>query len=198
MFNAKARRGRPDAFVSAKARSPIPARHPALRKAFVQAKLDPAVRSFAFLPSAHVAAAPVEVEFDAVVVTRDDGRFFLDVVPARPVRDLDDEGPALIALRELGLHPFVVAAEDVKAEPRCGNCRLVWSHHRRFALPPLRTRIRQPLRDGGPMELGRLPEGDRVHRDPTPLVLSLACDELLELHMTSRPLTPASMVRSRT
>jgi hypothetical protein len=35
------------------------------------------VRSLAFLPSAHVAAAPVEVELDAV--TRDDDRFHFDV-----------------------------------------------------------------------------------------------------------------------
>jgi hypothetical protein len=96
----------------------------------MQASLDPSVRSLAFLPSAHVAAAPVEL--DAVVLTRDDGRFHLDVVPARRVRDLDDEGLALIALRELGLEPFTVTAEDLKAEPRCGNCRLVWSHNRRL------------------------------------------------------------------
>lgn len=196
MFIKRALKGRPDVFVSAKAPSPIPARHPALREALVQASLDPAVRSLAFLPSAHVAAAPVEL--DAVVVTRDDGRFHLDVVPARRVRDLEDEGLALIALREFYLEPFTVTAEDLKAEPRCGNCRLVWSHHRRFVPLPMRIRILQALRDDGPMELGRLLEGIRADRDPAPSVLSLACDDLLELDLTSRPLGPATMVRSRT
>lgn len=198
MFTKKALRARPDVFVSAKAPSPIPARHPALREALVQATLEPAVRSLAFLPSAHVAAAPVEVALDAVVVTRDDGRFHLDVVPARRVRDLDDEGLALIALRELGLQPFVVTAEDLKAEPRCGNCRLVWSNNGRFVPVGLRLRVLQALRDDGPMELGRLLEGIRADRDPTPSVMSLACDDLLELDLTSRPLGPATMVRSRT
>jgi hypothetical protein len=196
MFNRKALvRGRSDFFISAKARSPIPARHPALREALIQACLDPSVRSLAFLPSAYVAAAPVEL--DAVVLTRDDGRFHLDVVPARRVRDLDDEGLALIALRELGLEPFTVTAEDLKADPRCGNCRLVWSHNRRFVPLPMRMRILQALRDDGPMELGRLLEGIRADRDPSPSVMSLACDDLLELDLTSRPLGPATMVRSR-
>jgi hypothetical protein len=195
MFTKNALRGRPHVFVSAKARSPIPAGHLALREALMQASLDPSVRSLAFLPSAHVAAAPVEL--DAVVLTRDDGRFHLDVVPARRVRDLDDEGLALIALRELGLEPFTVTAEDLKAEPRCGNCRLVWSHNRRLVPLGLRMRILQVLRDDGPMELGRLLEVIRADRDPSPSVMSLACDDLLELDLTSRPLGPATMVRSR-
>lgn len=197
MFNRKALvRARSEFFVSAKAPSPIPARHPALREALVQAALDPTVRSIAFLPSAHVAAAPIAL--DAVVLTRDEGRFHLDVVPARRVRDLDDEGLALIALRELALEPLTVTAEDLRREPRFGNCRLVWSHHLRFVPVGLRLRVLQALRDDGPMELGRLLEGIRSDRDPTPSVLSLACDDLLELDLTSQPLGPGTIVRSRT
>jgi hypothetical protein len=58
-------------------------------------------------------------------------------------------------------------------------------------------RILQALRDDGPMELGRLLEVIRADRDPSPSVMSLACDDLLELDLTSRPLGPATMVRSR-
>jgi hypothetical protein len=196
MFNRKTLRGRHDCFVSAKAPAPVPSRHPALREALWQASLDPAVRSIAYLPSATVASSPVEL--DAVVLARDDGRFHLDVVQARRVRDLDDEGLALIALADLGLKPLVVTAEDLRLQPRCDNCRVVWSHHRRFVTLPLRIRILQALRDDGPLELGQLLEGIRADRDPTPSVLSLACDDLLELDLTSQPLGPGTLVRSRT
>ncbi|WLA63770.1 hypothetical protein [Bradyrhizobium diazoefficiens] len=178
---------------------PIPARHPSLREALVQASLDPQVRSIAHIPSAHVASAPLErVEIDAVVLARDDGRFHLDVVPARRVRDLDDEGLALIALRELGLAPIVVTAEDLKREPRRGNCGIVWSYHSRFVPVGLRIQILQILRDEGPIELVRLLENIRSGGDPTPSVLSLACDDLLEIDLMSGPLGPSTLVRSRT
>lgn len=197
MFRPKPRR-RPDLFVSAKAPLPIPARHPALREALVQACLDPRVRSIAHVPSSHVSSAPLEpVQVDAVVLTRDDGRFYLDVVPARQVRDLDDEGLFLIALRELELTPVVVTAEDLSREPRCGNCRIVWSNHGRFVPVGQRIRILQILRDDGPMELVRLLENIRSDRDPTPAVMALACDDLLEIELTSQPLGPATMVRVR-
>jgi hypothetical protein len=197
MFNRKALiRGRSDIFVSAKAPSPIRARHPELREALVQASLDPAVRSISYVASANVASAPVEI--DAVVLARDDGRYHLDVVAARRLRDLEDEGLLQIALWELGLKPFTVTVEDLKAEPRCSNCRLVWSHHRRYVPVSLRIRILHTLRDDGPLELGHLLEGIRADRDPTPSVMSLVCDDLLELDLTSGPLGPSTVVRSRT
>jgi hypothetical protein len=196
MFRPKPRR--PDLFVSAKAPVPIPARHPALREALVQASLDPAVRTIHHVASSHVASVPLEpVDIDAVVLTRDDLRFYLDVVPARRVRDLDDEGLVLIALRELELKPLVVTAEDLHREPRCSNCRIVWPNHGRFVPVGLRIRILQILRDDGPMELIHLLETIRSDRDPTPSVMSLACDDLLEIDLISQPLGPVTMVRVR-
>ncbi|MHC2275345.1 hypothetical protein ACVME8_001956 [Bradyrhizobium diazoefficiens] len=198
MFKPKPRR-RPDLFVSAKGPVPIPARHPALREALVQASLDPRVRSIAHVPTAHVSSAPLEpVAIDAVVLTKDDGRFYLDVVPARQVRELDDEGLVLIALRELELTPLVVTAEDLHREPRCGNCRLVWSHHGRLVPVGLRISILQILRDDGPMELVRLVELVRSDHDPTLAVMALACADLLEIDLMSGPLGPSTLVRSRT
>ncbi|MBR0793053.1 hypothetical protein JQ631_28605 [Bradyrhizobium manausense] len=197
MFRPKPR-PRPDLFVSAKAPVPIPARHPALREALVQASLDPAVRSIRHIPSSPVASAPLEpVDVDAVVLTKDDGRFHLDVVPARQVRDLDDEGLVLIALRELELKPLVVTADELHREPRCSNCRIVWPNRGRFVPVGLRIRILQILRDDGPMELIRLLESVRSDTDPTPSVLSLACDDLLEIDLVSQPLGPATIVRVR-
>jgi len=187
---------RPDLFSSAKTPAPVPARHPALRAALVQASLDPAVRTILHVPSAPAGAAQVDV--DAVIVGKDDGRFVLDVVPARRVRHLDEEGLVQIALRQLGLPQFVVTAEDLRTEPRRSNASLVWSYKDKpFALP-LRLRILKTLADEGPMELGRLLEMVSSDADPTPGVMSLACADLLELDLMSGPLGPTTQVRSRT
>jgi len=194
MFSPKA--NRPDLFSSAKTPAPVPARHPALRAALVQASLDPAVRTILHVPSAPVGTAQVDV--DAVVLARDDGRFHLDVVPARLVRDLDEEGLIQIALRDLGLQQLVVTADDLRAEPRRSNVSLVWSYRDRPVPVPLRLRILKILADEGPMELGRLLEMVSSDRDPSPAVMSLACSNLLELDLTSEPLGPPTQVRSRT
>lgn len=188
-------RGRPDFFVSAKAPAPIPARHPALRAGLVPASLDPQVRAIGHVATAHVASVPVDL--DAVVLTRQDGRFVLHIVPARRLHDVADEGLVQIALRDLDLKPLVVTAEDLKAEPRRSNVEQVWSHNRRFVPLGLRIRILQVLRDDGRVELVRLLESIQSDRDPTPSVLSLFCDDLLEIDLTSAPLGPLSIVRSR-
>ncbi|RQH12668.1 hypothetical protein [Bradyrhizobium sp. RP6] len=167
--------GHPDYFISTKAPAPIPVRHPALRAGLIQASLAAEVRSIVHVATAHVASVPVDL--DAIVLNGDDGRFLLDVVPARKVRDIDDE--------------------DLKAEPRRSNVDLVWSHNRRFVPLGLRIRILQVLRDDGPMELVRLLESVRSDRDPTPSLMSLFCDDLLEIDLTSAPLGPLSLVRSR-
>ncbi len=194
MFFTKPRR--PHLFSSAKTASPVPARHPALREALVQASLDPAVRTILHVPAAPAGTAQVDV--DTVVLARDDGRFHLDVVPARLVRDLDEEGLIQIALRDLGLQQLVVTAEDLRTEPRRSNVRAVWSYKDRPVSLPLRLRLLKTLVDEGPMELGRLLETVRSDIDPSPAVMSLACSDLLELDLTSGPLGPTTQVRSRT
>jgi len=195
MFNRKAAQGRPDLFVSAKTATAIPARHPALRDALIQASLDPQVRSISYVASACVASEPVEL--DAVVVQRDDGRFLLDVVPARRIRDLEEEGLALIALARLGLKVLTLTAEEIRREPRYANSRLVWSYSG-IAVPlGLRMRILQVLIDDGPMPLGQLLKSIRSDRDPTPAVMALACADLLTLDLVSQPLGPGTIARSR-
>src|SRR5262245_35843104 len=114
MFNRKVAHGRPDLFVSAKTATAIPARHPALRDALIQSSLDPQVWAISYVASACVASE--QVELDAVVVQRDDGRFLLDVVPARRIRDLEQEGLAQIAIDELGLKPLILTMEEIQRE----------------------------------------------------------------------------------
>lgn len=198
MFRPRPRSGHPHLFSSAKTAAPVPARHNALREALVLASLDPAVRAISHVATADVGSPQVSVQIDAVVLTRDDARLHLDVVPARQVRDLDTEGLVQIALRDLGLQQLVVTAEDLRAEPRRSNARLVWSYKDRTVAIPLRLSILKVLADEGPMTLGTLLETIRVGQDPSSAVMALACADLLELDLTSQPLGPSTIARSRT
>jgi hypothetical protein len=191
MFERKLRHSRPDHFVSAKTDRPVPARNPQLREALVRASLDPSVRSIGYVASADVEAVPVEL--DAVTIVRDGGeRYFLDVVAARPVRDIDEEGLVLVALDRLGLRPLTIGPEDLAAEPVRSNCRAVWSYNGRAVPVGLRLRVLETLEQEGPMSLGLLLENVRSDHDPAPAVMALACADALELDLTSRPLGPAT------
>jgi hypothetical protein len=186
----------PDYFVSAKTTGgPLPAKHPALRLALVQASLDPAVRSITRIPTAKVGRDPVEV--DAIVVARDDGRFVLDVVPARPPLKFDEAALRGIALRILGLASLTVTSDDLSAEPRRSNADLVWSHRGRSVALDLRLGILQVLFDDGPLSLGQLLQRVRADREPAAAVMALACDDLLEIDLASDLIGPATVVRSR-
>jgi hypothetical protein len=182
-------------FVSAKTRVAIPTTCALVRDALVQATLDPAVRAIEFFAQARVGATPIDL--NAVIIARDDGRFYLDVVAGRPLRDADDEGLALIALAELDLVPFTLTAADIKRGPRFANSRLVWSHRLYPVGISMRMRVLQILADDGPIALSRLLSAVRSDRDPSPAVLALACSDLIELDLVSRPLGPATVARVR-
>jgi len=193
IFMGKAAQFCSDLFVSAKTATAIPARHPALRDALIQASLDPQVRSIAYVASTSVASE--QVKLDVVVIQRDEGRFLLDVVPARRVRDVEENGLGRMALTELGLKQIILTSEEIRHEPRYTNARLVWSY-REISVPVgLRMHILQMLLDEGPMPLGELLKSIRSEHDPAPAVMALACADLLHLDLVSRPLSPTTIVR---
>ncbi|GAB9163805.1 hypothetical protein BDS110ZK25_70310 [Bradyrhizobium diazoefficiens] len=114
------------------------------------------------------------------------------------MRDLEEEGLVRLALRDLGLQVRTVTMEELRAQPRRGNCAFVWSYKERAVPVGIRMRVLQALRDDGPMELGRLLEGSQADHDPAPAVLAMACDDLIEIDLISQRLGPGSMVRART
>jgi hypothetical protein len=182
-------------FVSAKTSVAIPAACPLVRDALIQATLDPSVRTIEFLAQARVGAT--QVDLGAIIIVRDDGRFVLDVVAARPVRDVEQEGLALIAYSRLGLSQITLTAADIKREPRFANSRLVWSYRLAPVGISMRMAILQVLADDGPMALSRLLSSLRSDRDPNPAILALACSDLIELDLVSRPLGPQNIARVR-
>jgi hypothetical protein len=186
---------RTDLFISSKTSTAIPARHSIVRCALVQASLDPQVRSLDFIASATVEAAPVALK--AIVVVRDDGRFYLDIVEARPVRDVETEGLALIALDRLGLIPLTLTAADIRREPRFANAKTVWEYRGHPVGISMRMKILSALQEDGPMQLSCLLSRIRATRDPAPAVMALACSDLIELDLVSQPLGPLTIARSR-
>ncbi len=183
----------PDSFVSAKTAVPIPSKHPALREALIQLSLDPRVRSIDYVPTAIVASE--QIDLGAVVVHRVDGRFLLDVVQARPIRDLEHEGLSLIALEKLGLKPWVISAKSLRREPRCSNALFVWLYNGHPVAREQRKRILQAVTDKEPIRLGQLER--RSGRDPFPCIMALACADLLELDLISQPITRTTIVKCR-
>jgi hypothetical protein len=182
-------------FISAKTSTAIPARSLLVRHALIAASLDPSVRSIDYIASARVETASVKL--NAVVIVRDDGRYFLDIVEARPLRDIDAEGLTQIALRDLDLTPLTVTREDIEREPRFTNSKLVWEHRMHPVGISLRMRVLGILNEDGPMTLARLLAAIQSDRDPSPAIMALACSDLIELDLITRPLGPATIARSR-
>ena len=195
MHNSRAAAAGAHLFISAKTSTAIPAKSQLVRDALIQATLDPSVRSIDYIAQARVASA--RVDLCAVVIGRDDGRFVLDVVEARPLRDMDAEGLEQIALRDLGLAPLTISRTDILREPRFTNSKLVWTHRLHPVGLSLRMKILGILNEDGPMTLARLLSSIRSDRDPSPAVMALACSDLIELDLITRPLGPATIARSR-
>jgi hypothetical protein len=196
MFESRRSAEKERRFVGAKAHGVIPVRHALVHDALVQASLDADIRSIKHIPSAPFAGTPVPV--DAIALTRADGRFALDVVEARPLRDIDNEGLVLLALQALGIGLFTTTAAEVLAEPRFSNARLVWSYRRVHVGVGLRLQMMQALHEEGALRLGQLLSCVRSPGDPAPAVMALCCADLLEIDLCAAPLGPATTVRLRT
>jgi hypothetical protein len=183
--------GRP--FVSAKTTAVVPVKCCFVWDALVLASLDPSVRRIDYLRWSQVRSAPVNV--DAIVLVRDDRRFLLDVVPARPVRDLDAEGLVLIALSALDLPTLYLRAEDIRREPLLSNSRRVWSYRMHPVGITMRTKVLSRLRKAGPMALSALITAICSDRDEVPAIMAMACANLVELDLSSARLGPATTIR---
>ncbi|ABE40878.1 hypothetical protein RPD_3655 [Rhodopseudomonas palustris BisB5] len=182
-------------FVSAKTAEPIPHAGGLFHDALVQASLDPQVLEIGFLRQAGPASAAVDVA--VVTVVRPDGRFYLDIAPARPLRSLAQTDALEGALSTHGLSRLTIAGEDIMREPSFTTARAVWAHRRFVVAPLMKFNILDALVEDGPATMRQLCSAVPGPQDPFLAVLSLACANLLELDIRSQPLGPGTVVRSR-
>jgi len=194
MFNKNPVQDLSDLFVSPKVTTAIPITHPAIREALILASLDPRVRAIDYVASAVVASEHV-VDVGAIIVQRDNARFLLDVVPGRRIRNVEDEGLALLAIEELGIKPWVISAKSLRREPRYSNALFVWLYNGHRVPPEQRKRILRALTDKEPIELGQLERIVRSRRDPFNSIMALVCADLVELDLVSQPIGRTTIVK---
>lgn len=182
-------------FLAAKTVRPI--HHPGglVHDALVQACLDPEVLEVGYVDK----AGPPQTEVDLGVITllRQDGRHWLDVVPSRRLRSLDEHVRFESALRDLGLKPFTLNGDDILREPTFSSARAVWSHRSHRASFEMRLRIMRALADVVDMSLQELCATVPGPDSPILAVLSLACANALELDLRTHALGPNTRVRWR-
>ncbi|MCK1715038.1 hypothetical protein [Bradyrhizobium sp. 143] len=94
--------------------------------------------------------------------------------------------------------PAKAVSAEFDAEPMRSNRDLVRSHRGRPVPLDLRLQILRTLTEDGPMPLDRLLRSLVCDRDPVAAVLSLCCDDLLVLDLETGPISPSTLVRSRT
>lgn len=133
----------------------------------------------------------------AITVTRDDGRYHLDIVPTRPLRSLDDDCLVNQALCDLGLMAIEVTAAEIMSEPRFSSARAVWSYRRCAVSLDMRMKIKTVLAEEGPLSLHHLCTLVQGPQDPFSSVLSLVCADALEIDLFPEPIGPSTVVRNR-
>jgi hypothetical protein len=183
-------------FTSAKTAAPIRFEARVVHKALVQLSLNPTVGALEFIPSAEVSGT--HVLLNAIVVCQPDGRRLLDVVEARRLRDLDDEALSLLAIERLGLEPLTITPAELRRQPYASNCCLVWNCRNLRVHASDRVRILHAVAEDGPMTLGRIASEARWTTDAVGAVLSMACQDLVEIDLEATPLGPETIVRRRT
>jgi hypothetical protein len=185
----------PSVFVAAKAATAIPVAHELVRDALIQAALDPEIRAIEFIPT--IAAYGEVIALDVIVLRGDDGSQVLDIAETRPVRSLDDEALALLAIDQLGLQTKTLSAVDIGRQPRAANSRLVWAcRHYRVSAGD-RVRVLQVLTEEGEMTLARAAAQCRFAVDAVAAVLALVCADLIEADLATLPLGPETRLRRR-
>jgi hypothetical protein len=169
-------------FVGPKCASAIPARHPLIRDAVIQASFDPSVSRIEFLPSIQVGRNTVVL--NSVVITRDGQRYLLDVVDARPPRSIDDEGLVLLALERAGIETLEIAESTIRLEPRCSNAREIWHSRSRRLSSRDRSNIVDALHEHGPLTIARL-RSELGGFDCQEAIFTMACEGSVQIDIDS-------------
>lgn len=186
---------RQEVFDAAKTTCVVPHAGGLLHDALVQCSLDPAVFEISFLREAGPPSA--EVELNVVTVLRRDGPFYLDIVPAMPLRSPAEHDRFGFAVAALGLKPLTMSGRDILQEPRFSSARAVWSQRRFNVRTDMRLRLLSALADEAHLTLDSLCRMVPGPEDPLASVLAMACADEVELDLLSGPLGGATKVSAR-
>lgn len=191
----RAIRRRPNVVSTPKTTTAIPAANPIRRDLIIQSALDPHVRFIEFVHK--VVHRGLAVTAKSIVVHRDDGRYLMDLRDESPERTAEDDEALELGLRKLGIERREIDRAEVRREPRFGNARRIWEH--RNDRPPVR--YRQPVIDAlsefGPLSMRELEKAVTSSSDVFSTVCALACEDLVEIDIDSRPLGSETLVRLR-
>jgi hypothetical protein len=180
-------------FESAKTSVPIPFRDRLTLAALIGQTLDPCVQRIDFIPTAPVDGT--DVALGAIIVTRDLGRFRIDIADAGALTPPDDECLRLLAVEALPI--LRLSKQDIRAEPRASNARLVWSCRHIKVPAGDRIRVLDFLGQACAAPLLEVAAHATSSADPIEAVLSLACAALLDIDLHTKPLCPQTIVSRR-
>ncbi|WLB23967.1 hypothetical protein [Bradyrhizobium japonicum] len=161
-------------FVSFKASRAIPCSLPLRRDFLVQSTLDAGVRDIAYHPV--VVLDDHAIRTDAIVVDRDDGRYAIDFVDARPPEDPRAEGLLQVGFEQRCSGMIAVTTADMGREPLLSAAREVWFHAGMTVTADDRAQVLHVLDCEGPIPLRSLQSLAVTRRDPAQVVYALACE----------------------
>jgi hypothetical protein len=178
-------------FAGRKCASPITV-HCALEYDFLtQASLDASVFLIDFVSSYNVAGHAISL--DIIVIHQSGCAYAADFPEIREVRDVDDEGLALIALSELGLELISVRAADVELEPRCSNAREVWRHRNLRVPADICANVVASVEAQGELSLRQLAKVIDSRFPMPSTVYALACGGVVDLDLKQKRLGPGTI-----
>jgi hypothetical protein len=161
-------------FVSFKTSRAIPCGLPLRRDFMIQSTLDAGVRRIEYHPM--VTLDDRAIATDAIVLDRDDGRYAIDFVDARPPEDPSGEGLLQIGFERDCSGIIAVTAADVGREPRLSAARQVWFHAGMTVTADDRAEVLGALDREGPLPLRSLRALAATRRDAAQVVYALACE----------------------
>lgn len=161
-------------FVSFKTSQAIPCARPLRRDFMIQSTLDAGVRRIEYHPM--VALDDRAIKADAIVLDRDDGRYAIDFVDARPLDDPRAEGLLQLGFEQECSGIIAITAADIGREPRLSAAREVWFHADMTVTADDRAQVLDALDREGPVPLRALHGLVATRRDPAQVVYALACE----------------------
>ncbi|MCK1298472.1 hypothetical protein IVB33_08240 [Bradyrhizobium sp. 24] len=168
-------------FASFKTSRAIPCSRLHRRDFMIQSTLDAGVRAIEYHPM--VVLDDHVIRTDAIVLDRDDGRFAIDFVDARPPEDPRAEGLLHIGFEQRCSGIIAVTAADVGREPRLSAAREVWFHAGMTVTADDRAHVLDALDREGPVPMRSLQALAGTRRDPAQVVYALACEGSLSIDL---------------